>query len=607
MTAKLEELKKLKVPELRSRLKELGLDSKGLKAELVGRLWSAVDGGLESKLKSDTSKPHSTSSAEEEAVSPPLSARREYSDIATQTDIELSVAAVSPDTRLLTREEAQHKRKGDEHNAADDGKTLRAERGKGRAFYEFKEEIKYKRAKLPPVPATEEILKEDQNKVKIDLYNSHLHFEVEPDGTSGHPRFWERCPLLWSGCRLTHGAQQNRVGFEVRLERLFMSQPQGQKDVPLDTFGLRVGWSGASTSLMLGNDVLSFAYDGRGKKVSQGKEDDYGQPLSVGDIIGCFASFSSDGAAELSFHKNGFFMGIAFSLEASVLQGQPLFPHVVCRSCSVRFLLDPLSPAWYPSPSGFTPLIALPDSQKICSVSAPQSKSQCEMILMVGFPGAGKTHWAKNHINQHPEQHYKLLNTDELLACMTMNIERDVELQQASQCLTELIKLAAERPGNYILDQCNILFSARQYKLQLFKDFRCTVKVIFPSKEEWHKRLSKHQMREGQQIPQAAFLKLQVSCTLPEQESLIDELQYVELSQQQAQTVLQEYKDEARRLLPPLPKHDKKLPRYNKKKSYLHCPPLSYKTQCTDQNGWTNLHAWSQPQQFWPTTYLQEY
>lgn len=209
------------------------------------------------------------------------------------------------------------------------------------------------------------------------------------------------------------------------------------------------------------------------------------------------------------------------------------------------------------------------------------------MILMVGFPGSGKTHWAKNYTNQHPEKHYKLLSIDELIACMTTNVERDIKLRQASKCLTEIIKIAAERPGNYILDQCNILFSARQYKLQLFIGFRRMVMVIFPSKEEWNKRLSKHQMSEGEHIPQAAFLKLQVSCTLPEQENLIDELHYVELSQQQAQTLLQEYKNEARRLLPPAPKYDKNPPRY-KQKSYPYCPSFSYKTQYTDQNGKTN-------------------
>lgn len=75
--------------------------------------------------------------------------------------------------------------------------------------------------------------------------DSHLHFEVGPDGACGQPRFWARCPLLWSGCRLTHGVRQGRVGFEVRLERKLEEQA-----------GLRVGWSVADTSLLLGKDPV---------------------------------------------------------------------------------------------------------------------------------------------------------------------------------------------------------------------------------------------------------------------------------------------------------------------------------------------------------------
>lgn len=40
---------------------------------------------------------------------------------------------------------------------------------------------------------------------------------------------------------------------------------------------------------MSGEDELSFAYDGRSKKVSGGKEEEYGEPFSEGDIIGCYA------------------------------------------------------------------------------------------------------------------------------------------------------------------------------------------------------------------------------------------------------------------------------------------------------------------------------
>lgn len=41
--------------------------------------------------------------------------------------------------------------------------------------------------------------------------------------------------------------------------------------------------------LIPGEDELSFAYDGRGKKVSGGKEEAFGELLSEGDIVGCYA------------------------------------------------------------------------------------------------------------------------------------------------------------------------------------------------------------------------------------------------------------------------------------------------------------------------------
>lgn len=86
--------------------------------------------------------------------------------------------------------------------------------------------------------------------------DSHLHFQVGPDGACGQPRFWDRFPLLWSGCRLTHGVSQGRVGFEVRLERrLLSSQSDGSESD--QSYGIRIGWSLAQTSLLLGKRLLS--------------------------------------------------------------------------------------------------------------------------------------------------------------------------------------------------------------------------------------------------------------------------------------------------------------------------------------------------------------
>ncbi|XP_070818900.1 heterogeneous nuclear ribonucleoprotein U-like protein 2 [Chaetodon trifascialis] len=629
---KLTDIKKLKVPELRSRLKELGLDIKGLKAELVGRLWSAleagqsgVDGEEEPELQNDTSRtpaaPTETVDARTQSSSPPTEAgvtarseldrTRALTDSATQTETDTGLPAPQRGPELIPERVPEYQaEQGHAEGPREDRRAQSSEdMARGRAFYEFKEEIRYKRAKSPqPAVNREEAQEEDE--VRLNPYDSHLHFEVGPDCGCGQPRFWARCPSLWSGCRLTHGVLQGRVGFEVRLERKLTTQLKEQED--RDPYGLRVGWSTADASLLLGEDEFSFAYDGRGKKVSGGMEEEFGEPFSEGDIIGCYASFSTDAAIELSFQKNGRFMGVAFSLDASVLPGCPLFPHVLCKSCSVRFQLDPTAPPWYPGPPGFTSLAALSAGQRVRSTSAPSSRAQCEVLLMVGLPGSGKSHWARTHMKQHPDKQYRLLGTEELLACMISGGQKDSRLQQASQCLTDLIKTAAQTPANYILDQCNILFSARRYKLQLFTGFRRRVVVVFPSADEWKRRLFQHQASDGEQIPETALLKLQVSCSLPEQQSdLLEELQYVELPQEQAQTLLQEYKDEARRLLPPVPKQDKKKPRLHKKRPHPHGPPPSRRMQWTALNGWTdarlNMQSWRQQQpRYWSVAYQDQ-
>ncbi|XP_061581538.1 heterogeneous nuclear ribonucleoprotein U-like protein 2 isoform X2 [Cololabis saira] len=625
---KLTDLRKLKVAELRCRLTELGLDSRGLKAELVDKLWTAAQteqhspqhspqhGGEKTRIP-DPSSP--TPSLQLEAAelrsaspSPPPGAgaaapweadrTRDYMDSATQTEPE-----PEPGPPAQGEDESVYSllQEGGSSPADDPAEDTR----RGRAFYEFKEEIRYKRAKSPqPTMDREEAEELDEDKVRLDSYGCHLHFEVGPDGFSGQPRFWDRFPLLWSGCRLSHGVQQGRVGFEARLERkLLTSQPEHQEDK--EPYGLRVGWSVSDTSLVLGEDDLSFAYDACGKKATGGNEEAFGEPFSEGDIIGCYASFSADGDVELSFYKNGHLMGLAFSLSASMLLGRALFPHVLCKNCSVRLLLDPSTPPWYPWPPGFAALAALPAEQRVRSTSAPGSRAQSEVVMMVGLPGSGKSFWARDLMKQHLDKQYKLLGTEELLTCMISGGQKESKLQQASQCLTYLIKIAAETPGNYILDQCNVLFSALRYKLQLFAGFRRRVVVVFPTADEWKRRLSQHQMNDEEHIPETALLKLQVSCSLPEpQTDLLEELQYVELPQEQAQILLKDYKDEARRLLPPIPKQEKKKSRPYKKRPHPRSPPPSYMIQWPGLHGWNdtryNMQTWSQQPRYWSVPYL---
>lgn len=156
-------IKKLKVPELRSRLREVGLDTRGLKAELVDRLWaelisinsgSVTEGAEVVRLQHDDLRRHSTpteivaalasssevstSPAAAVGVTPPYESDRttQYSDSATQTETEGDLQTLQPGSESASEDLRVCQAEGGAHGPAED---------RGRAFYEFKEEIRYKR------------------------------------------------------------------------------------------------------------------------------------------------------------------------------------------------------------------------------------------------------------------------------------------------------------------------------------------------------------------------------------------------------------------------------------------------------------------------------
>lgn len=82
---------------------------------------------------------------------------------------------------------------------------------------------------------------------------------MDPEGSCVRPRFWDRFPLLWAGCRLTHGVQRGGpgTGFEVRLEgRSHTSMAAGAEQAAgehrLESHSLRVGWAADCSHLPLG-------------------------------------------------------------------------------------------------------------------------------------------------------------------------------------------------------------------------------------------------------------------------------------------------------------------------------------------------------------------
>ncbi|XP_056626203.1 heterogeneous nuclear ribonucleoprotein U-like protein 2 [Triplophysa dalaica] len=466
---------------------------------------------------------------------------------------------------------------------------------RGRDYYEFKEDIHYIRAKAPdPLPDTGDEDEIDFEDVRLDLYNCDLHFEVTSDGSGGQPLFWEKFPLLWSGCRMTHGFCQGKIGFEVKFVKCLCS-PALDTSYDSDLHMLRVGWSVDNSSLQLGEGELSYGFDGQGKIVTSGKEEEFGEPFSEGDIIGCFAAINERGKATLSFHKNGRSLGVAFQLTASALGGQALYPHILCKNCSVCVNIDP-DTRWHSFPADFCTLTSLPPGQRIRALLPAATRRDCEVLMMVGLPGSGKTHWAQSHMKRNPKKRYHLISTNSVLDCMRVppgGNHRDLMLQQATQCVSQLIRIAANKRRNYIVDQANIYPSAQLHKMMCFHGYQRKAMVVFPADEVWKRRLVQHIEVEGTAIPEMSLLKAKASFTLPEQGEHLDEVMFVELCFDEALKLLKQYKEEARSLLP-TPTKRKKHRHGNHKQFIHHCGRRGspYSCQSHNQCSLKKKHGW---------------
>uniref|UniRef100_H3DNV8 Heteroous nuclear ribonucleoprotein U like 1 n=1 Tax=Tetraodon nigroviridis TaxID=99883 RepID=H3DNV8_TETNG len=433
------------------------------------------------------------------------------------------------------------------------------EESRSYSYYEHREEKRtsFSRSRTPQPPAEDEEENIDDSLVTIDTYNCDLHFKVSRDRYSGYPLTLEGFAYLWAGARATHGVIQGRVCYEMKIneeipvKHLPSSEP--------DPHVVRIGWSINHSSTQLGEEAFSFGYGGTGKKSENCKFSDFGEKFGENDVIGCYIDFESGEEVEMSYSKNGVSLGVAFRTTKEALAGRALFPHVLVKNCAVEFNFGQKSQPYFPPPEGYTYIHNLEMEDKIRGTKGPGTKSECEILMMVGLPACGKTTWAVKHAEENPEKKYNILGTNAIMDKMkVMGLRRqrnyagrwDILIQQATQCLNRLIEIAARKRRNYILDQTNVYGSARRRKMRPFEGFQRKAIVIFPTDEDLKERTLKQTNEQGKDVPDHAVLEMKANFTLPETCDFLEAVTFVEL-QRDEENLLKQYNEEGRKAGPP--------------------------------------------------------
>ncbi|XP_036435766.1 heterogeneous nuclear ribonucleoprotein U-like protein 1 [Colossoma macropomum] len=426
---------------------------------------------------------------------------------------------------------------------------------RGYGYYEHRED---RRGRSPQPPAEEDEEDYDDSLVAIDTYNCDLHFKVARDRYSGYPLTIEGFAYLWAGARVTYGVTKGRICYEMKI-----NEEISVKHLPAsepDPHVVRIGWSLDSCSTQLGEEPMSYGYGGTGKKSCNCKFEDYGEKFGENDVIGCYIDFESGEQVEMAFSKNGKWLGTCYHVSREALAGRALFPHVLVKNCAIEFNFGQREEPFFPPPEGFTFLQDLPLQDRTRGSPGPATKAECEILMMVGLPGSGKTTWASKYSEQHPEKKYNILGTNAIMEKMrVMGLRRqrnyagrwDVLIQQATQCLNRLIQIAARKKRNYILDQTNVYGSAQRRKMRPFEGFQRKAIVICPTDEDLKERTLKRTDEEGKDVPDHAVLEMKANFVLPEAGDFLDEVIFIELQREEADALVKQYNEEGRKAGPP--------------------------------------------------------
>ena len=297
---------------------------------------------------------------------------------------------------------------------------------------------------------------------------------------------------------------------------------------------------------------MSYGYGGTGKISVNNKFFDYGERYTSGDTLSCCIDLDADPKVIL-FTKNGKYLGVAFRLDHNA-NGQTFFPHVTVKNMRLAVNFGQREPYFPPLP-GFSLLSRSPSHFLERGSVGPLSRDQCEIIMMVGLPGSGKTVWAAKYAKDHPEKKFCILGTNTIMDKMkVMGLMRkrnyhgrwDVLIKQATDILNKVFKIAERKNRNYILDQTNVYFSARRRKMNNFHGFHRIAAVIVNTNEVLKERTEKREREEGKIVPESAILEMKANFVLPEVGEVFDDVWFIEEDRGNSERLVAKFQHEGK-------------------------------------------------------------
>lgn len=591
-------VKKLKVAELRSELQARGLDSKGNKPVLVERLLEAISNVVQkngnsldedgaSAVEESAMEPQEEDAEEKEETSAEENQQESVKDAESKVEEPLPVAenssadqasdleAVAAPVEEKPSEESSEKPAEsmevpqEEESAAEIEKDVtqpaepmetgqetattsqstegaKEDSSKDDTEKDADDDVEIStEARVEP---EDEEIPLDDSLVVLDKYNSDLHLKIAADGLSGKPLEDEGFSYLLSGVRATWGVTTGKVYFECKVTALASVELPDAED-PKNV--VRVGWSTDSASLQLGEDKLSYGYDSSGKKVTDSEFAEYGQTFGAEDVIGCYLDLESE-PKTISFSKNGEDLGVAYELTDS-LEEKALYPHVLIKNAEFSVNFGSQEEPWFPAKEGYTFMQSVGEEFLVHGTRGPTTKKECEVIMMVGLPGSGKTTWVNKQVDENPDKKYNVLGTNsimEKMKIMGVARKRDVGgysklMDKAAKCLHRLFELAPSKKRNYILDQTNVYLSAQKKKMRPFEEFNRKAIVCIPTQEDLKKR-TEDRKKEGIELPENAVSDMKMSFTLPKVGEFFDDVVYADEPESKAKSIVDEYIKEGR-------------------------------------------------------------